>query len=255
MQGRPWRFSPARLTRPPASEPTARSEHAARHFPTGPPAAAQLWRGSWRCAALPEAAVEPRQQLELPRPPPRAPRRGLVLWRAPAPPLAATRAVAAAPTPPLRLPSARRARGRARAGAKMLLPGARLFFCPWHRGVSRRARPKLRPRAVSASAPPPAVPLPAHTRPSRTRLRPSARGPTETAPALPASPRRRCGRPHPGVAMPVAPKNKVKKTRKLRGDVSHGYGRIGAPPLPPPSQPLPPRFLASCAGCRGAPRY
>mmetsp|Transcript_30762 Transcript_30762/g.96658 ORF Transcript_30762/g.96658 Transcript_30762/m.96658 type:complete len:151 (-) Transcript_30762:153-605(-) len=27
--------------------------------------------------------------------------------------------------------------------------------------------------------------------------------------------------------MPVAPKNKVKKTRKLRGDVSHGYGRIG----------------------------
>jgi len=55
--------------------------------------------------------------------------------------------------------------------------------------------------------------------------------------------------------MPVAPKNKVKKTRKLRGDVSHGYGRIGAPPLPPPSQPLPPRFLASCAGCRGAPRY
>lgn len=27
--------------------------------------------------------------------------------------------------------------------------------------------------------------------------------------------------------MPVAPKNKGKKTRKLRGDVSHGYGRIG----------------------------
>ena len=81
MQGRPWRLSPARLTRPLAGGPTARSEHAARHFRTGPSAAAQLWRGSWRCAALLEAAVEPRQQLELPRPPPRAPRRGLVLRR------------------------------------------------------------------------------------------------------------------------------------------------------------------------------
>ena len=148
LDRRHWRFSPARLTWPLASGPTARPDPTTRRHRTGPPSAAQLQRGSWRCAALPEAAVETRQQLELPRAPPRAPRRERAFWRAQAPPLAPARADSAAPAQPIRPPTGGRAKGRARAWAhgRKKLPRREL-------GARVARQPPQRTRAGAARGP------------------------------------------------------------------------------------------------------